>query len=228
MLSYHSKQMIYQSDQLDWSHGFITRSYGLNDHWSQRKETFNKLLNGKYKNLYFYTPKQQHGNRVKMIARINGKKHTVVSGCDAIITQKKALVDQCLYVKSADCVPIIITEFDEKLAAVIHSGWRGSLNNIVKQTVSKLKHLNALPANLKAIIGPSIGACCYDISFQRYKLFERAYPTLIKLITFQSQQKYYLNLSRLCYEQLLESGLKPKNFLIIFMIRQFYVCGAIL
>ena len=211
MLNYNSKQKIYESTKLGWLHGFTTRDWGLNRDWKQRSHTFSTLLKTLYSNTSFYTPEQVHRHKVGLIQSVNGKKHSVISGCDALIGQKKIHQSQCLYIKTADCVPLIITEDKNMLAAVIHSGWRGTYENIIKQTVNQLRKNGAQTAKLKAVIGPAIGACCYDIPQSRYLLFKNKYPDKIKLITFRSPHKMHLDLSKMCYLQLIEAGLLAAN-----------------
>ena len=73
---------------------------------------------------------------------------------DALVSQAPALG---LAVATADCVPVLLAT-GESIAAV-HAGWRGLEAGVL---MNALKTLNA-DAPPTAWIGPSIGACCYEI-----------------------------------------------------------------
>jgi YfiH family protein len=59
---------------------------------------------------------------------------------------------------AADCVPIAVLRMEgEPALAVIHAGWRGLSSGIVQSAVG------ALGGETAAIVGPSIGPCCYEV-----------------------------------------------------------------
>lgn len=60
---------------------------------------------------------------------------------------------------AADCATIAIarTDGDRPGLAVLHAGWRGLLEGVVVRAVS------ALGGRPAAVVGPSIGPCCYDV-----------------------------------------------------------------
>jgi purine-nucleoside/S-methyl-5'-thioadenosine phosphorylase / adenosine deaminase len=60
---------------------------------------------------------------------------------------------------TADCVPIAVarTSSHTPALALLHAGWRGLLEGIVAVG------LTALGGRTAAVIGPSIGPCCYEV-----------------------------------------------------------------
>lgn len=64
----------------------------------------------------------------------------------------------------ADCVPVILYEPERHVGAVIHSGWRGTAQAITIKVLDALIGHGAVAANVCAVIGPSIGGCCYEVS----------------------------------------------------------------
>lgn len=64
-----------------------------------------------------------------------------------------------LLVLSADCLPIaVVSTADTPALAVIHAGWRGLAAGVIEAAVAGLSR-----ARTAAIIGPSIGPCCYEV-----------------------------------------------------------------
>lgn len=54
-------------------------------------------------------------------------------------------------------------------------GWQGALQGIIDQLVSQLGQLHCQLEATDFIFGPSIGACCYNISMDREELFKKQY-----------------------------------------------------
>ncbi len=101
-------------------------------------------------------PKQSHSNNV-----VNVNTPGKYSECDALITDRKRLA---LAVSVADCVPILLYDPIKKVIGAVHAGWKGTASKIVKRTIEKMKiEFNASPENLFVFIGPSAGACCYEV-----------------------------------------------------------------
>lgn len=88
------------------------------------------------------------------------------------------LPEQVIAVVTADCVPVLLERNDHQAVAALHAGWRGIEANIVKS------FFNALPKDLaqgsawKATLGPSIRACCYEVSEELIQQFKAAFPDL--------------------------------------------------
>ena len=45
----------------------------------------------------------------------------------------------------------------------MHCGWRGSVADILGAAVAQMCTLGAHPADIRAAIGPGIGACCFEV-----------------------------------------------------------------
>jgi YfiH family protein len=68
---------------------------------------------------------------------------------------------------AADCVPIAIVRTNGAPAlAVVHAGWRGLAAGVVEAAVS------ALGEGTAAVVGPSIGPCCYEVGPEVSELFD--------------------------------------------------------
>jgi polyphenol oxidase len=103
--------------------------------------------------------KQVHSNKVYKYEKDN---YISEYEGDAIITIEEYVA---IGVFTADCVPIIIINEDKRVIAAIHSGWRGTFDSIVKNTLGNMKeNFDIEIKNTKVFIGPHIRQCCYEVS----------------------------------------------------------------
>ena len=71
---------------------------------------------------------------------------------DGLITDKKGIALTTFY---ADCVPLYFLEPNKKIIGISHSGWRGTVDNMVKATIDKMvEEYNINPKDLVCGIGP--------------------------------------------------------------------------
>ena len=85
------------------------------------------------------------------------------AGCDAdILVTDDA--DFAVAVQAADCVPLLVADRRTGVVAAAHAGWRGLAARVPQATVRALmQRFDSRLADLVAAIGPSIGACCYEV-----------------------------------------------------------------
>jgi YfiH family protein len=84
---------------------------------------------------------------------------------DALMTDQP---EAALVIQVADCQPIILVDPVRRVVANIHSGWRGSIHNVIGVTVSRMtSEFSCRPEHLLCGIGPSLGPCCAE--FINYK-----------------------------------------------------------
>jgi hypothetical protein len=99
--------------------------------------------------------------------QVHGSTITVVDApghhpdCDGLVTGRAGLY---LGVSVADCVPILLYDRRRRVAAAVHSGWRGSREGIVGRCVAMMvERFSTDPGDIEAYIGPSAGGCCYEV-----------------------------------------------------------------
>jgi len=81
--------------------------------------------------------------------------------CDALMTD---IPGQPLMVMVADCTPVLLFDPVRRAVAAVHAGRAGALKNIVGKTVTAMRDAyGSDPADLRAVLGPSIRSCCYEI-----------------------------------------------------------------
>ena len=115
--------------------------------------------------------RQVHGASVAVAREIRSERDAA-GGADIIVTDAPGLG---LAVRAADCVPLLIA--DERTAAVAaaHAGWQGLAAGVPSSAVTALaREFGSRPSHLMAAIGPSIGACCYEVGTEVRDRFEAA------------------------------------------------------
>ncbi len=104
-------------------------------------------------------PVQVHGTKIVDVFKPPTSRH-FDDECDAVVTTLKHVPVMLCY---ADCVPVIMVAPTGDFC-VIHSGWRGTYDQIAYKA---LEHLSALsscePSSINVYIGPHIGKCCYEV-----------------------------------------------------------------
>lgn len=91
-----------------------------------------------------------------------------VDDADALITDRQGVA---VMVQTADCQPILLHDPGRKVVAAVHSGWRGSVQNILQETVAAMSHeFGCHPVGIRAAIGPSLGPCCAEFINHKQEL----------------------------------------------------------
>jgi len=118
-----------------------------------------------------------------------------VPGTDGLWTRERGLPLMLMF---ADCVPVVLARPSVPAVAVVHAGWRGAAEGIVR---SAAVVLGALPGadDLTAFVGPHIGPCCYEVGPECVSHFDNRFVT----ITAASS---HLDLGAVVAEDLKRSG----------------------
>jgi len=141
---------------------------------------------------------QVHGINIEYA---NGKSN-LIKNTDGIFTDKKRIF---LAVNTADCLPIFIYGQDPKFVGIIHAGWRGMVNGIIKNFFEKAANYFDL-VNIKIVIGPCIHLCCFEIKadcllkFKNYKKFIN-----------KKNEKFFVDLPAIAKAQLTKIGILSHN-----------------
>jgi len=152
---------------------FTTRDLPLK--YGEREDLIEEVANNKslvceglnipFENLFI--PVQTHSDNVETVTREMDKgkseKNTFsqYENTDALITNEFKIA---IALNFADCVPLIFYDPIKKVAASAHAGWRGTVAKIGPKTVSKMvADFGSKPEDIIALIGPSIGKCCFEV-----------------------------------------------------------------
>ena len=122
--------------------------------------------------------------------------------CDALITNR---VGVALGVTIADCVPILLFDPVRKAIGIVHAGWRGTSQEIAVQTIEQMrKDFGVEPAHIRVFIGPSAGACCYEVGEDVAVKFKN------KIVSFKTKRTF-VDLKKENAAQFVCQGVNTKN-----------------
>ncbi len=89
-----------------------------------------------------------------------------------------------LGIQTADCVPVLIADVRKRAVAAFHAGWRGTLARIVERGIGTMRlRYGSRPQDLVAVVGPSIGPCCYAVGEEMRTEFESQFAYAPQLFT---------------------------------------------
>lgn len=133
---------------------FTTKNDG-NMKLLEDQESF--LIDHKLQHKKPITMKQKHTNILSVV----DEKYSPSTISDALVTNRN---DVALFVRVADCQPILMYDEDLKVIAAVHAGREGVYQNIIKQTLSVFReNFGSSVKKIKVVIGPSAKKCCYEV-----------------------------------------------------------------
>jgi len=66
-------------------------------------------------------------------------------------------------VYTADCLPVLIADTQQRRVAAVHAGLKGTLAGVLERAVVRLCETGSSPDGLYVAIGPAIAPCCYEL-----------------------------------------------------------------
>lgn len=112
---------------------------------------------------------QVHGSLVRR-ALAADPKHEPFIESDGLLTNEQGLT---LCVGIADCAGVLIFDPEHKAIAGIHSGWRGTKENIVGKGIAEMqKVFGSKPSSLLVYVSPCASGDCYIVREDVAQYFE--------------------------------------------------------
>lgn len=158
---------------------------------------------------------QTHTTNVRVVTEKDKGKGIVTSldytDVDGMVTNIPGI---CLVTFYADCVPLYFVDPVQKAIGLSHSGWRGTVGKIGKETIRKMEEkYGSDPKDILAAVGPSICMDCYEVSedviLEFQKNFEERYWK--DLFYRKENGKYQLDLWKANEIIFKESGILPEH-----------------
>jgi len=113
---------------------------------------------------------------------------------DAILTNKP---DVTLFMRFADCVPILLHDPVCKVVGIVHAGWMGTVNKVLAQTIQTMNEkYGSNPGDIIAGIGPSIGPDHYQVGEDVIEKVKIAFSSQAEELLINLNGRTYFNLWR--------------------------------
>lgn len=159
MLITHNNLTIYFGNASDslYPHEYLTSSHDKN---ILAKKPFAKLQKMLAINQLIFL-KQIHSTKGLIISNDQIKIPPFNTAGDFLITNVTTIG---LGIMTADCLPLIIHDPIHNIIALIHAGWKGTINNISAIVTQKMQKLfGSDMSTMQVIFGPAAKKCCYKI-----------------------------------------------------------------
>ena len=149
-----------------------------------------------------------HGTEVRVINEADCGRgvytpENTIRATDGLITNRAGITLLMCY---ADCVPLIVVDTARKAIGLAHAGWRGTLAGMAGALVNAMRDAyGSDPADMLAVIGPSIGPEAYEIGDEVAQPFRAAYPDDPILTTVEARPHLDLWTANMC--QFVRAGL---------------------
>jgi YfiH family protein len=92
---------------------------------------------------------------------------------DILISRDRSIA---VAVQVADCVPLLAADRRSGAVGAAHAGWRGLAARVPHTLVSAMtREFGTSAADLVIAVGPSIGACCYEVGTEVRDAFRHAF-----------------------------------------------------
>jgi len=123
---------------------------------------------------------------------------------DGILTDKP---DVTLFMRFADCVPILLADPENGVIGIVHAGWQGTSQQISRVAVEKMtEKYGTNPQDIRAGIGPSICPSCYQVGEEVFEAFLKSFSSRAEKFFNYEKDHLYLDLWEANRSTLQDSG----------------------
>ncbi len=153
---------------------------------------------------------QVHGTAIH---RVRGEQGILRVPGDGLSTNNP---ERVLGVQSADCLPVLIADRARGSVAALHAGWRGTAAGIALRA---LEHLSAEygsnPGDLEVVLGPAVGACCYEIGPEVREAFEAGPLADFAAFRPSRHRRWKMDLAEITARALAAAGVRLEQVLVV-------------
>ena len=117
-------------------------------------------------------------------------------------------------IQTADCLPVLLVDPQQRVVAAVHAGWRGTILRIAAKAVHRMQtDFGTHPSSCLAVVGPAIRRCCYEVGEEVVEAFTKEFEPSASLFSETSGAKatrsksQCVDLAEACRRQLLDAGM---------------------
>lgn len=123
---------------------------------------------------------------------------------DAILTDTPGVT---LFMRFADCVPILLFDPNKRVVGCVHAGWVGTISQVVVAAVEKMMNeYGTHPSDVIAGIGPSICQNHYEVGEEVVNAAKKTFGEEVTHFIKQDNGHFYLNLWEANKHLLMKTG----------------------
>ena len=170
------------------------------DRVAQNRQRIRDALDPKSLSVYI---NQVHGDRTVEVDAAFDESGNRPPEADAMMTGQP---QRLLVIQVADCQSVMMFDREKRVAANVHAGWRGSIQNIVGKCIDRMAARFQTRANdIIAGVGPSLGPCCAEFIH-----YEKEIP--LHLHTYRTKKDGVLfDFRKMSADQMVQKGVRAAN-----------------
>lgn len=160
------------------------------------------------------TAHQVHSNRVAVVTAADAGR--VCPNTDGLVTNVPGIA---LFLRFADCQPILLYDPVRHALGLVHAGWRGIAQGIARRAVETMQAaFGTRPQDLIAGLGPAIGPCCYTVGHEVASAMGYALPDWSQVMALNREGLWRFDLPAANAQQLAAAG--------VHNVEQAHLCTA--
>jgi hypothetical protein len=113
---------------------------------------------------------------ISVLHQVHGKKSIIIDKdmvvdgieADAHVTTDPSVL---LGIQTADCVPLLFIDNENKVVGAAHAGWKGAVGGIIESTMKTMEYSGAKVSNVDVVMGPCIRQNSYEVAKEFYDIF---------------------------------------------------------
>lgn len=150
--------------------------------------------------------RQTHSDIIRIITKLPRER---LEG-DALVTDCPGIL---LIIKTADCLPALVVDKQNRVVAAVHCGWRGTLKKVLAKTLWTMHQRYASNfAFLSVVLGLCIDKACYEVGEDvRGKFTKEDFPNECFDRHPFKKEKYLFDLRGANRAQVLALGVPEEN-----------------
>ena len=156
--------------------------------------------------------RQVHGDTVKLICERDAGRLAYDArpyDADALLTDVPGLP---LVAFSADCCTVLLYDPVRRCAGAVHAGWKGTALGVAhRAALTMAEAYGSDPADIRAALGPSIGACCFETDGDVPEALLRGFGDDAQRFIERRGDKFHIDLKGANRAWLLRAGLSKTH-----------------
>lgn len=168
-----------------------------------------------------YTINPEHGDRIISVDDFHLETESIKIGdiklirpiqkCDSLITE----YDFVLSVFPADCQVAAIIDYKKKIKALVHSGWRGAIREVIPKTILEFLLRGSKIENIQVTLGPMLLKENFEIKndyINHFRHYIKELKAEKNIINYNIERdSYNIDLLSIIIKQLKNIGIEEEN-----------------